>query len=128
MSEDIIPGSLVDIYSPRNNHKWVWVTGYQIFNPKESNKDRHKRLASKKLSNPITGKIEECYAVKQGAFVFPVVKSHVRKSSRKHKDVWNPTEYRGAGVVVKGFVVADESDRADLESLDGFTPLETPES
>jgi hypothetical protein len=120
------PGTLVDIYSPRGyNHQWVWVTGYQIFNSKESSKERHKKLSGKKMLNPRTNQIEETCIVQRGAFVFPVCESQVRKSSSANKDLWNPADFRGSGVALKGFVVSDESDKADLESLDSPGMLES---
>lgn len=125
MVEKFSPGTLVDIYAPYDRHRFTWVTGYQIFNPKESSKERHKRLTFKTAVNPLTGEIEECYAVRSGAFVFPVVKSHVRKSSKDHIDLWNPEAFKGSGVVLKGFVVADESDKEDLRSLDDFSVADT---
>jgi hypothetical protein len=113
------PGTLIDIYSPRGyNHEWVWVTGFQVFNPKDSAKERHKKLSGKKMLNSQTRQIEEACIVQRGAFVFPVCESQVRKSSSTNNDLWNPSDFRGSGVALKGFVVADESDKADLESLD----------
>ncbi|HEY9598427.1 MAG TPA: hypothetical protein V6D33_12230 [Cyanophyceae cyanobacterium] len=130
---ELSPGTLVDIYGPYNqpSNEYVWVSGFKIFDPKQtkkSNKKTKRKYSSRQMMNPLTGELEPCYAIQSASSgrVFPVVRSHVRPSSPK--DTWVPLgsrkDYRFGTVTLEGYVVADESDKADLAALDFGTETE----
>ncbi len=107
------PGTNVDIFSPADqpSGEWVWIGGYQI---STSKKQRHTRLP-KTLVNPLTREIEKCLVVQNGPRAFPVCQSHVRLAA---KDAWKyPKLNLSRTIALAGVVIADESDKADLEAI-----------
>ena len=123
--ERLPPGTPVDIFIPANQPKGerVWVTGYKI---SESKKPKHKRMFFAVGTSPHTGQLEACYAVQSGARVFPVIRSFVRISGVSTSDLWEPNALVSS-VVLEGYIVSDESDKADLEAIDSLVPPESPE-
>lgn len=116
------PGTPVDIFTAADqpSGRWVWTTGYII---STSKKERHKKLGMMCGGNPLTKEIEPYYAVQRGARVFPVCRSHVRPTNPVNQDVWEYPKINATSVALPGFVVADESDRADLLELSDFEPV-----
>lgn len=106
------PGTPVDIYCPADQPAgiWVWLDGYQI---STSTKQRHQHI-SKKLTNPLTQREELSLVVQRGYFAFPVCQSHVRLAS---SPVWEFPKMNLPLVTLRNVVIADDSDRTDLESL-----------
>jgi hypothetical protein len=123
-SNEIPEGTPVDIFTPANQPegKWVWTSGYTMAGVETIKKVRHQKLPRQMLENPLTKELERCYAIKVGAFVFPVVRSHVRVSSPNNSDVWIFPASRGdmemGSVSLTGFLISDESDKADLAALE----------
>lgn len=111
------PGTPVDICGPYDGGRWVWLSGYKVMTA--AAKPKYKKLTHKSYYNPRINVVESVIVVcGDRGLCFPVCVSNVRRSSFKYRDCFEFPRI-GKGEVVKGYVVATEEDRRDLQELDG---------